>query len=482
MVTQAEWAKVVSDHVYHKYAPGSDRYWDPKIETMPRAELQEIRDKKFRAMISYVYDNSPFYHRKFDQMKLKPSDFRTTKDIRKAPLTVKEDWAISQRENPPFGDFQCITMDDWTSNGWMIESTGGTTAKPRLFMMSKTDKDVWSYGYARAFWAFGIRGGDIMLNSTVYGPFPGMWGSHYGAHVMGVPIIPGGGMDSKKRLFFIQECHATVLIGVPSYVMHLAEEAKKMGIDPAKDTEIRHVAMMAEPGACVPSTKKRVEEMWSATTHDYFGHTEAFMGGCLGFSCASEDAHHDRPVYDHISEDMAIVEVVDPETYEEVGNGERGITIVTNLMGVSYPGLRYVMGDMIRYTDEPCECGRTFGRAMGGLLGRVDDMLKIRGTVVYPSAIEDVVRSFKELGNELEIVLTKAGDMDEMLVRTEVAPNLDRSQWPAVSKKLAEELAFALSVRTNVELLETGTLSRFTRGDLDAKARRVKDLRVKPAI
>jgi len=479
LVNLGEWSATIDSGIHNKYGPGDGKYWDPKIETMPRRELEELRNKKFRTMVHYLYDNSPYYHRKFDQMSLKPQDFRGTKDVSKGPITIKEDFAISQREKPPFGDFECITMDEWSKNGFMIESTGGTTAKPRIFMVSLADKDVWSYIYARAFWSFGIRPGNILFNATVYGPFPGMWGSHYGAHVLRAPIIPGGGMDSKRRLFFIQECKADVLIAVPSYVMHLAEEARKIGIDPAKDTGINHVVMMAEPGACVPATKRRIQEEWSATTHDYFGHTEAFMGGALGYSCAEEDAQDTRPVADHISEDMAIVEVVHPETLEPVEKGEKGITVVTNMFSVSYPAFRYLMGDLMVYSDEPCECGRTFGRAVGGLLGRVDDMLKIRGTVVYPSAIESVVRSFNQLGNEYEIILTKAGELDEILVRVEVNAGVSSESWRDLSKKLAEEIALSVGPRSSVSLLEPGKVSRFTRGDHDGKAKRVKDLRTK---
>jgi phenylacetate-CoA ligase len=477
MVSRQEWAGLVNSYIHNKYGPSSGNYWDPRVETMPRKELEEVRNEKFRAVVGYLYDNSPYYHRKFKELKLRPEDFKTTADIVKGPLTVKQDFAISETEHPPFGDFHCMTMEEWSKDGFMIESTGGTTAKPRIFMVSASDKDNWTYLYARALWAFGIRPGDILFNATVYGPFPGMWGTHYGANVIKCPVVAGGGMDSKRRLFFLRETKSTVLIGVPSYVMHLAEEARKAGVDPAKDTEVNHVIMMAEPGACVPATKKRVEDDWSATTHDYFGHTEAFMGGALGYSCAEEDKHHDRPVADHISEDMAIVEVVDPDTYEPVGKEEKGITIVTNLMSISYPTFRYVMGDLMKYTDDICECGRTFGRAMGGLLGRVDDMLKIRGTVVYPSAVEEVIRSFKELGNEYEIVLTKTGELDEMLVRVEVNPAVERSHWSQVGKKLSEELALAVGLRVNVEILGANTLSRFTRGDLDAKAKRLRDLR-----
>jgi phenylacetate-CoA ligase len=479
MVTRAEWSATINSYISNKFSPGSEKFWDPKIETMPRERLEEVRDKKFRTMVSYLYDNSPYYHRKFDSAKVKPGDFRGTKDAAKGPITIKEDFAISEEENPPFGDFECITMDEWRRDGFMIESTGGTTSKPRIFMVASEDKDVWAYLYARAFWAFGIRPGDILFNATVYGPFPGMWGSHYGAHLLKTPIIPGGGMDSKRRLFFMTECKATVLIGVPSYVMHLAEEARAIGTDPAKDTDITHIVMMAEPGACIPSIKKRIESDWSGTTHDYFGHTEAFMGGALGHSCAEEDSQTDRPVADHIAEDMGLVEVVDPKTYEPVENGEKGITIVSNMYSVSYPAFRYLMGDLIQYTDEPCGCGRTFGRAMGGLLGRVDDMLKIRGTVVYPSAVESVIRSFKEFGTEYEITLTRVGELDDMLVKIEVNPSVPTDRYKDLKQKFSSELNLALGIRSDVELVPQNTLPQFKRGDLDAKARRVKDLRPK---
>ncbi len=136
MVTLNEWSATINDSIYNKFGPGNGKYWDPKIETMPRTELEELRNKKFRTMVHYLYDNSPFYHRKFDQLKLKPDAFRSTRDIAKGPITIKEDFAISQTEKPPFGDFECISMDAWTHNGFMIESTGGTTAKPRIFMVS----------------------------------------------------------------------------------------------------------------------------------------------------------------------------------------------------------------------------------------------------------------------------------------------------------------------------------------------------------
>lgn len=480
MVSREEWAALVNSYMYRKYTPPGqeDEFWDAKIETMDRADLERIRNTKLRALVSYVYENSPFYHRKFDAANLKPSDFSSIKDISKGPITLTKEWSLNQSEKPPFGDLECISRDHWTRDGFTITTSGGTTTKPRVYMVCAEDIDPYTYTYARAYWSYGVRPGDIILTTNVYGPQLGLWGLHYAAHWLKIPVIPGGGMDTKKRILYIKDFEATTVVGVTSYILHMMEEAKQIGVDLATDTKINHVVLTAEPGACIPATKKRIEEAWSATTHDLFGHIDCYTG-VLGYSCSKEDGHRDRPVGDHISEDMAVVEVVDPESLEPVAEGDRGLSIVTNLKSVSFPAFRFLMGDLIQYNSERCECGRTFGRAMGGLIGRVDDVMKIRGTTVYPSAIEDVIRSFSELGTEFEIVLTRTGELDEVLVRVEVDHSIPKSNWAVLTQRLSEELRLALGLRCEAELLEQGALPKFVRGDADGKARRLRDLRGK---
>lgn len=478
MVSRKEWSNLVNSFMFRKYSPpsSSDQFWDSKIETMDRKELEKIRSTKFRALVSYLYDNSPFYHRKFDSANLKPSDFSSIRDISKAPITLTKDWSFNQSQNPPFGDLECITKEEWARDGFTITTSGGTTTKPRVYMVCADDIDPYIYTYARGYWAYGVRPGDVIFTTNVYGPQLGLWGLHYAAHWLKIPVIPGGGMDTKKRILTIKDYEATTVVGVTSYILHMMEEAKQIGLDLASDTKVNHLVLTAEAGACIPSIKKKIEEAWSATTHDLFGHIDCYTG-VLGYSCSKEDAKKDRAVGDHISEDLAIVEVVDPESFEPVAEGDRGLTIVTNLKSISFPALRFLMGDIIQYNSERCECGRTFGRAMGGLRGRVDDMMKIRGTTVYPSAIEEVIRSFKEFGTEFEIVLTRTGELDEILVRVEVDPSVPKSDWRGLKDRSSEELKLALGLRCEVELLETGALPKYVRGDADGKARRLRDIR-----
>lgn len=475
-MTREEWVRLVNSYVYHKKAPGGEKYWDPKIETAPRAKIREIQSEKLKALVRYLWTNSRFYKRKFKEAGLEPGDVKGLEDLRKLPITTKEEWSQNQLEHPPFGDYHCITQEQWSKDGWMVYSTGGTTAKPRLFTFTLHDKEFWEYTWARALWSYGIRPGDVIFNTSVYGPYPGMWGVHYGAHLLRCPIIPGGGMDTRRRLFFIQEAQATVLVGVPSYLIHMGHAARGYGIDPVKDTNIRHLIVMAEPGACIPSTKTRLEEAWGAALHDLFGHTECFPCG-LGWSCAEEDRHLDRPVRDHVSEDLAIIEVVNPETLEPLPPGQRGITIVTNLWSDSIPALRYLMGDLMVWNEEPCLCGRSFRQADGGLMGRLDHILRVKGVMVVPTAVEELVKRFPELGDEFRIIASSGPKGEELKIEVEPLPDLHESRWPELQNKVADEFQLVLGIKTNIELLKYETLPRFTAGDLHAKAKRVVDLR-----
>lgn len=480
--TRKDWTRLVNSFRYQKTRPSpKSKYWDEKIETMSRDELRHIQETKLKALVHYLNDNSPWYKRHFAKAGFEPGDLKGLQDLAKLPLTTKEDWSENQLAKPPFGDFHCVTPKQWAKDGWMLYSTGGTTAKPRFFNFTLHDRDIWAYTWARAYWAYGLRPGTVFFNTSVYGPFPGMWGSQYGAHLMRCPIIPGGGMDSRRRLFFIQETNVTCVVGVPSYVLHLGQVAKKeYGIDLAKDTKVTDLVTMAEPGPCIPSSKQRLEDAWGgARLHDLFGHTECFPTA-TGWSCAEENAVRGRPMRDHLSEDMGIFEVLDPETYEPLPPGQRGVLVVTNLWSEGIPALRYLMGDYMVYSTEPCACGRTLAQADGGLQGRADHTLRIRGVWIIPGAVEEVVHGFNELDDEFQIVADKVGDREFVTVRIEPKPEIDKSAWPDIQKRVAAECRFVLGLGVEIDLCETGTLPRFERGDLDAKAVRVKDLREAP--
>lgn len=480
-ITREEWKQIVKQFIYNpdKIPPEGAKYFDPKIETCSSDELTDIQETKFLALVRYLYGNSPYYQRKFKEAGILPGDIKNLDDLPKLPITTKDDWSQNQKEYPPYGDFHCIREEEWKNNGWMLFSTGGTTLKPRLFTLTYHDKFMWSYLCARAFWAYGIRPGDVYFNSSVFGPYPGMWNGHFGAELLHMPIIAGGGMSTERKIMYLKETQASILMNLSSFILHLGETAKKMGIDPAKDLGVRHIVCVAEPGGAIPSVRKRMEDLFGAAVHDLCGHTECFPT-VYTYSCQEEEAHCDRPINTHFSEDMAITEIVDPLTLKPVEKGKMGINVVTNLFSEGCPALRYVMGDNVIYVERnSCECGRVFGQTKGGWLGRGDHTLRVRGLWVTPGAVEEIVASFNELDYEHQIVADLVNGREEVTVRAEPLPEVPKDRWPEIKERLATKLSDVIGLRINVELCEYGTLPRFSRGDLDAKAKRVVDRRPK---
>lgn len=466
-------------NIYAKKA-GSEKYWDPSVETAPLRELRRIQEEKLRVLVSYAYQMSPFYHRKMRQAGVRPEDIRGLEDLKRLPIILKQDWVTNQQENPPFGDIHCISREEWSSAGWLLYTTSGTTARPRAFMHTYHDMEAFSYIDARSFWGVGMRPGrDVVINCFGYGPFSGFWTYHYGIqYKMGIPIIPTGGMSSERRVFFIKEYRPTVLNCTPSYALYLAEVAKQEGLDPA-DSSIRLTTHAGEIGAGVISTKKRIEQSWGAICADYAGATESFSWP-LFWDCEEEivkSSEENRTPYEHMNIDFYIPEALDPETLEPVGPGERGILVATNLMCEAFPAIRYMLGDFVMLGDPDfsCACGRTLPVSIGGMLGRSDDMIKVRGIVVYPAAIEDIIRKFREIGNEYQItVTTSERGMDELIVTAEPREDTEVTKWRELEKRLASEIDKAIGLRAVVRLVKPGTLPR-----TEFKARRIRDERPK---
>jgi phenylacetate-CoA ligase len=452
--------------------PVTDFIWSPDLECASRAATQERQSQRVALIYEVLWDHSEFYRRKFETAGLDRNAVQSLDDIHKIPLTYPHEWLADQEDNPPWGTFSPLTQDDWLERGWMLFTTSGTKAKaPRVFRHTAVDRDLWAWHGARALYAMGVRRGDIAINCFGYGTSVAFWGLHYALTLMGVPVIPGGGVNSARRALFIDRYRPTVLLGTPSYVLTLGRELAELGIDP-RASSVRLLVCAGEPGACVPSTKARIEETWNAVMHDDFGCTEVAMSP-LGYTCSEEAAQKERRPNVHLMEDQYLVEVLDPETAKPVAEGERGMLVVSNLYSEAQPILRYVMGDWVRITNEACACGRTQARAIGGLQGRSDELLKVRGLKFFPAAIEDAVRSLPDVGDEFIVELTTTGELDCMKVTIEPAVELgDESKRDAL--KLSSEYALKglLGVTTEVEVVPRGSLPRTT-----AKAKRLFDRR-----
>jgi phenylacetate-CoA ligase len=238
-----------------------------------------------------------------------------------------------------------------------------------------------------------------------------------------------------------------------------------------EDSSIRIIVCAGEPGACVPATKRRIEELWHAELHDDFGCTEVAMTP-LGYTCAHQVRQKDHPVDVHLMEDVYIPEVLHPVTMQPVPEGERGILVVSNLFSESQPILRYIVGDWMSLTTEPCSCGRTHARAIGGLQGRNDGLIKIRGLMFFPAAIEDGIRSLQDVGDEFKIEITRVRNMDRVKIYVEPNSPVPKASYQEVEARVARSLKGSLGIDVEVQVVAYGSLVR-----TEAKARRLVDLR-----
>ena len=313
-------------------------------------------------------------------------------------------------------------------------------------------------------YAQGFRDTDRIFIPFGYNIFVAYWAGHYAGEKIGCEVIPSGVLDTKARLLKMQELKATAMMATPTYVLSMADVAQReLGLDPASDLYIKKILCAGEPGACIPSTKKRMEKTWGAKVYDHAGATEI---GAWSYECTAQ------PGGLHVNEALFLVELEDIETEEIIDEpGRQGKLVITAFDREAQPCVRFDSKDIAEWAAEPCPCGRSFRLIQGGVVGRVDDITKVKGVLLAPSAIEDVVRSFPELSNEFEVVVTKKGDVDRITLKVELVPEAE-GQSEAVEARLADQLRLKTNLRYDIEFHESGTLPRY-----EVKARRFKDLR-----
>ncbi|MCL5961503.1 MAG: phenylacetate--CoA ligase family protein [Chloroflexi bacterium] len=437
-------------------------YWNPKNELMPREDLEKLQLKKLQRVVEWAYHKSLFHRRKFDAAGFKPEQLRSLKDIERIPFTTKDEWLQEQQRYPLFGEMLTAPQEV----AIRYHSTSGTSGRTPLRVLDSIRDWQWIselWGYA--FYGFGVRSTDIVYLSFAYGAFIGFWGAHYCCEKLGALTIASGGMSSEGRVKQIIELGATTICATPTYALRLAQVANQMGIDVARDSKVDKVILSGEPGGSVPSTKRLIESAWGARAADTAGMTE--IGTIMIFECSRQ------PGGTHILEDHFVEEVIDPKAGVKLGYGERGERVVTSFGRGLIPLIRYRTGDLVeRVPSSFCTCGRTFDLYKGGILGRADDMKLIRGTNVFPSAVEAIVREHEEV-DEFQIELTREeGIRDEITVVVELKSGME-PRYPELEKLLSVELAEGHEgLRFNVRQAEAGSLPRF-----ELKARRLVDKR-----
>ncbi|MGN6082965.1 phenylacetate--CoA ligase PaaK [Trinickia sp.] len=423
---------------------------DP-IETASRDELAALQLERLKWTLKHAYDNSVVYRRKFDEAGVRPEDLETLADISRFPFTTKNDL----RDNYPFGMF--AVPQERISR---IHASSGTTGKPTVVGYTARDIDTWANLVARSVRAAGARRGDKVHISYGYGLFTGGLGAHYGAERAGLTVIPFGGGQTEKQVQLIQDFKPDIIMVTPSYMLSIADELERQGIDPAK-TSLRIGIFGAEPWT--NDMRRAIEARMGIDAVDIYGLSEV-MGPGVACECVETK---DGPT---IWEDHFYPEIIDPVTGEVLPDGEFGELVFTSLSKEALPIIRYRTRDLTRLLPGSA---RTM-RRMEKITGRSDDMMIVRGVNVFPTQIEELLLKQPALAPHYQIVLTKEGPLDVMTLNVEPCPDTraDNTTLAAAKAALAYDIKALIGVTAVVNVVPVNGIERSV-----GKAKRVVDKR-----
>ena len=428
--------------------------WNESMECMSREQLREIQSIRLKKMVEYVYHNTPFYRKKFQEMDITPDDIKGIEDISKLPFTDK----LDLRDNYPFG-LAAVPMSEIVR----IHASSGTTGKPVVVLYTRKDLATWTESISRAFAAYGATKEDIFQVSYGYGLFTGGLGAHDGATNIGASVIPMSSGNTQKQISLMLDFGASVLCCTPSYAMFLGEAMKESGY-PRDEFKLRVGAFGAEPWT--ENMRRELESLLGIKAYDIYGLSEV-AGPGVGYECSSQCGTH-------LNEDYYYPEIVDPKTGEPLPEGTLGELCFTHLTKEGMPLLRYRTHDLTALHYDKCECGRTLVR-MDRILGRCDDMLIIRGVNVFPTQIEAVILSLKEFEPHYLLVVDRVNNTDTCELRVEVKEEYfvdEMALMVGLQKKLEAELRSITGIGFKVKLVEPKGIERST-----GKAKRVIDNR-----
>lgn len=420
------------------------------MDSPDKCVLQSEQLQRLQGMVGQLLQSNRFYGEKLREAGIQSAgDIESLSDYRKLPFTRKAELSDNQAAHPPFGTNLSFPLEDYVR----VHQTSGTTGTPLRLLDTPDSWDWWARCWASVYRAAGITAQDRVFFAFSFGPFIGFWSAFAGLQKIGALGIPGGGMSSQHRAKAILDYQATALVCTPTYALHLAEVARENGLDMSK-SGIRITIHAGEPGASLPAVKKRIGDAWGARCLDHAGATEV---GAWGYETEQLDGMH-------LNTGEFIFEVLDPATDAPVEEGE---LVITNLGRVGMPIIRYRTGDRVRLGTVMDSHGRETRVLKGGIIGRADDLLVVRGINVFPSAIENIVREFPEVA-EFSVDVYRTNEMDEMEIKLEIRQEDPHSTAQAVAQELHDRLA----LRVKATPVPFGTLPLF-----DLKARRFTDHR-----
>lgn len=430
--------------------------WDKEVETMPREELSKLQLERLKKQLRRVYDMVPFYRQRFDEKGIKPEDVSSLADVRHLPFTTKDDY----RDNYPF-NLLAVPMREIVR----VHASSGTTGKPIAVGYTRSDIELWTDLMARTEVTQGVTPDDVFQITFGYGLFTGGLGHHYGAERLGATVVPVAAGLSRRQIMLMEDFGTTVLCGTPSYALTLADTAAELGINIRERMKLRLGVFGGEPWS--ERMRDEIESRLGIVAMNNYGLAE-IVGPGVSAECVYRCGMH-------LAEDHFLAEVVDPETDEPLDYGEVGELVLTTLTKEGLPVIRYRTRDRTSLNPEPCKCGRTTMR-MGRVVGRTDDMVKVRGVNVFPSMIETILLEMEGLSPHYLIVVDRdKKHVDELEVRVEVTEALFKlgpARMKEVENMVRVELRQRMAVAANVILVEPNTIARS-----EGKAKRVIDLR-----
>jgi phenylacetate-CoA ligase len=444
--------------------PPSQDYWFPVRETMDPGQRDAAILRRIREVMRYAADHAPFYRRKWAQAGIAADDIRSLDDFEQVPVVTKEELRAAQREHPPFGDYLCIPGEEVMR----VHGTSGTTGRPTAFGIGRADWARIAESHARVMWGMGIRPGDRIFVGSVFSLYMGSWATLAGAerlHAQAFPFGAGVQGQTQRAVDWLLQMRPAALYGTPSYALRIAEVAAERGIDP-RDFGIRILFFSGEPGASIPSIRKKIEDAFGGQVFDSGSMAEMTPWMHLGESAAQAGML--------CWQDIVYTEVVDPATSRRVPFGGEGSPVYTHLERTSQPMIRLLSGDLTRWEQGPSPCGRTYPILPHGIYGRIDDQFTVRGENIYPSAITEIVSTLPEYGGEHRIIVSREDAMDRLVVQIEHDSDLrgDGAGAERFGRSARDLLHRTLGVSTEVVVVARNTFER-----PDGKTHRVIDER-----
>lgn len=428
--------------------------WNKEAECMSENDKEALQLKRLQAVVKRAYENVSYYRKRFDEAGVKPEDIKTLKDIEKLPFTTKTDL----RDAYPFGMF-AVPEDDIVE----VHTTSGTTGKPTVSGYTVNDLDLWGEVIARALGMAGAGKKDIIQNAYGYGLFTGGMGVHYGAQKIGATVVPISAGNTMRQLEIMEDFGSTVLTCTPSYALYLGEMAEREGIS-RESIKLKAGVFGAE--MWTEEMRNEIEKRLNLTALNIYGLTEV-IGPGVAMECEDKNGLH-------ISDDHFYPEIVDSKTLETLPEGEKGELVLTTLTREGMPVIRFRTKDVTALRKGKCSCGRTLIK-MDRITGRTDDMLKIRGVIVFPSQIEKALLKIEDLEPHYQIVVTRPQHLDELEVQVETSEKFfsdEVKHVEEVKKMIEDRIHSEIGLRVNVTLVEPQSLPRS-----EGKAVRVIDKR-----